>query len=139
MCSLRVLICSVAACCLGERITTPSRTAKIGCRFGSQPPWTRTGQAPANVFALMAIPIGALPDAETARLAEIVAPGIAAVRRIRLVRAGMTLLRMDIGRRLQRKADLRIGVEVGAAALMVIAGAGDDVAGRAIGEVVRAR
>ncbi len=28
MCSVRVLICNVAACCLGERITTPSRTAR---------------------------------------------------------------------------------------------------------------
>ena len=39
---------------------------------------------------------------------------------------------------LQRKADLRIGGEVGAAALLARAGVGDDVAGRAIGEIGRA-
>src|SRR5580693_2291743 len=35
MCSLRVLICSVAACCRHERITTPSRTATTGYCLGS--------------------------------------------------------------------------------------------------------
>jgi hypothetical protein len=33
---LRVLICSVAACCFGERIRTPSRTATTACFRGWQ-------------------------------------------------------------------------------------------------------
>src|SRR5580704_2224350 len=89
-----------------------------------------------DVLALVAKAIGALTDGKTARLAEIVAPGIGGVGRVDLV-AGAALLRMDERRRLQRKADLRISAEIDAAALMVIAGAGDDVAGRPIGEVGR--
>src|ERR1700744_2697029 len=90
--------------------------------------------AGADVLALMAIAVGALPDGKAARLAKIVAPGIARVGRVDLV-AGAALLRMNERRRLQRKADLRIGVQIDPAALMVIAGAGDDVAGWPIGEV----
>jgi len=36
MCSLLVLICSVAACCFSERMTTPSRTATTACFLGWQ-------------------------------------------------------------------------------------------------------
>src|SRR5581483_10189864 len=46
----------------------------------------RTGARP-DVLALMAETAGALTDAETARLAEIVAPGISAGRQVRLVAA----------------------------------------------------
>src|SRR6478609_690023 len=45
---------------------------------------------------------------------------------------------MDEGGDFQGKSDLRIGVEIRAAALAMIAGAGDDVAGRTIAEVGRA-
>jgi len=48
MCSVRLLICSVAACCFGERISTPSRTATTACVVGSQgsDAVARRGQAP---------------------------------------------------------------------------------------------
>src|SRR5262249_53430244 len=91
-----------------------------------------------DVLALMAVAVAALPDAEAARFAEIVTPRVAAPRRIGFV-TGTAPLRVDVGRRLQREADLRIGIEVGAAALAVRTGASDDLAGRAIGELGRAR
>ena len=94
--------------------------------------------AGADVLALMAETAGALADLETARFAEIVLPGIAAAGCVGPV-ALAEGLRADEGRGLlQRKADLRIGGEVGAAASLARAAVGDDVAARAIGEIGRA-
>src|SRR5215471_18130785 len=51
MCSVRLLTCKVTACCLGERINTPSRTAKTGCSLGLQAsaPSFLAGQAPGRM------------------------------------------------------------------------------------------
>src|SRR5262249_13566298 len=89
------------------------------------------------VLALVAEPAGALADAETARLAEIVAPRIFARWPVRLVAARAAALRMYEGRRFQGKADLRIGGQVGGAGLLGRAAARDDAAGRTEGEIGR--
>ena len=115
----------------------PSRTATTACFLGWQwlplSPFVQAGRG-ADVLALMAEAGGALPDLEAAGLAEIVPPRICAA-----ALAGFALaerLRTDDGRGfLQRKADLRIGGEVGVAAALARAATGDDVAARAIGEV----
>ena len=147
MCSLRVLICNVAACCFSERISTPSRTATtrllvgiamIGA-FVVRRTWRR-----ADILSLMAETAGALSDAETAGFAKIILPGIAGVSADRLLgRSGLSLdlaackgLRMGEGRRLlQWKSDLRIGGEIGVAARVARAAARDDVPARTIGEI----
>ena len=138
MCSLLVLICSVAASCFGERIRTPSRTATTACflrmAVTSALAVQQAGRG-ANVLALMAEAGGALPDLETAGFAKIVAPRIYAAA---LAGFCAERLRTDDGRGfLQRKADLRIGGEVGVAAAPACAAAGDDVAARVIGELGR--
>ena len=140
MCSLRVLICSVAACCL--RRTDHDAVADRDDRLLlwiagiSALAALHRARAGADVLALMAETGGALADLETARLAEIVLPGISAVA---LVGPALAQgLRADEGRSLfQRKADLRIGGEVGVAAPFARAAVGDDVAARVIGEVGR--
>ena len=142
MCSLRVLICSVAACCFGERISDAVADGddgllSCGWQLLSLSAVRRAGRR-ADVLALMAEAGGALADLETAGLAEIVLPGIDVLRR----RLGLCRLReglrADEGRGLlQRKTDLRIGGEVGAAAAPAKAAVGDDVAAGAIGEIGR--
>src|SRR6266436_4630303 len=93
----------------------------------------RQASAGTDVLALVPEAAGALPDAEAARLAEIIPPGIKAGWMIRSVaRTAPEGLRMNEGRRLQREADLRIGDQVGAAAPPARAAVGDDVAGGAI-------
>ena len=99
----------------------------------------RGAGAGTDVLALMAITAGALPDAEAARLAEIVPPRILAGGLVRLVAGAAPAegLRVDEGRGLQRKADLRIGGQVRAPPLSACTAIGNDVAGRAIGEIGR--
>ena len=143
MCSLAVLICNVAACCFGERIRTPSRTATTPCCFGSQvcgvPSVCGRAGARTNVLALVSEAAGALADVEAAGLAEIVPPQIAAGRLLRFG-APCVGLRADKGRRfLDRKADLRIGGPVDMAALLARTAAGEDVAARTVGEFGRNR
>ncbi len=110
----------------------------LGIAVFGPSPLRRTG-AGADILALVAKAAGALSDFETAGFAEIVPPRIAARRTRRIWRAWRRL-RVDEGRRLfQRKADLRIGGEVGMAALFVRAAVGDDVAARTIAEIGRRR
>src|SRR2546423_6535943 len=91
-----------------------------------------------DVLALMPEAGGALPDLEAAGLAKIVAPWIDATAFLSLFPAER--LRADGGRGfLERKADLRIGGEVGSSAVPAHAAAGDDVAARVVGEVGRHR
>jgi hypothetical protein len=88
----------------------------------------------------MAESSGALSDAKTAGFAEIVLPRIAAIAANLLVDrlAVSERLRVNESRGLfQRKSNLRIGVDVGMAALFAKAAVGDDVAAGPIGEIGR--
>ena len=82
MCSLLVLICSVAACCFGERISDAvadgdDRLLLGIAALGAFAVCSGHGAGP-DILALMAETAGALSDLETARLAKIVLPGITA-------------------------------------------------------------
>src|SRR6202048_2108399 len=138
MCSVRLLICSVAACCFGERISTPShRDDRLLLGVAGLSAVARRGTGSrADILSLVAKTAGALSDAETAGFAKIVLPGIEAGR---LVGFGLPeRLRTGEGRGFfQRKADLRIGGEVDAAGLFAKTAVGDDVAARAIAEIGR--
>src|SRR5215831_16504967 len=81
----------------------------------------------------------ALANAEAACFAEIVPPGIGAVRLVGLVTRSPPAerLRMREGRRFQRKADLRISCQVGVARLPGVTASCEDIAGSAIGEIAR--
>src|SRR6516164_8115413 len=97
--------------------------------------------AESNVLALVAVAAGALSHAKTARFAKIILPWVTDRPARQLVGplgrpSDSERLRVgEGGRLLQRKADLRIGGEVDAAALFVPSAVGDDVSRGAIGEI----
>src|SRR5919197_4192971 len=96
----------------------------------------------ADVLALVTKASRALPDLEAACFAKIVAPRIdALIDALAWARSALAeLLGTDQDRGfLQRKANLRIGDEIGTAAAPARAAVGDDVSARAIGEVGRSR
>ena len=92
----------------------------------------------ADILALVAITAAALPDLETAGLAEIVAPGIGR-RAVALVALAVGLRTHEGGRLFEGETDLRIGHRIRMAGLVAIAGVRDDVAARPISEIRRPR
>ena len=97
----------------------------------------RRARRGAYVLPLVAKTAGALPDLKAARFAEIVLPGIFLGSLVGFAFAEGLRMRERRGL-FQGKADLRIGRQVGVAALFAGAAVGDDVAAWAIGEVGRA-